>query len=168
MLSALLRDKVFCNSLPEICKPKRRLMTTFLSNALLCWDCLFVLSEAILWIIVVRLPMTNSVYRSVCISIHIYTQSLLLGFTVTNALPHELWLLVVSKLFCWQLSSMIVHFYCFKWFRYQLLSMNIASLWKSKGNAGLFFNFACGRREQTKQTKYSIGLFIFSISNAFD
>ena len=39
-----------------------------------------------------RRVLLDSVYRSVCISIHIYiyTQSLQLGFTVTNALPHDL------------------------------------------------------------------------------
>ena len=40
---------------------------------------------------------------------------------------HELWLLIVSNLFCCftKSYSRTVYLFCFKWFRYQLLSMSI-------------------------------------------
>ena len=58
-----------------------------------------------------------------------------------------------------QIYYRIVHLFYFKCFRLVL---------KSEGNAGLFSNFVWRTDTSLARRKYIIGLFIFSISNAFD
>ena len=71
------------------------------------------------------------------IYIYICMQSLYQGFTVSNGLAHELWLLIVSKLFCCfrKRYCRFVYCYYFNIFCHQLLRMIL----KTKGNALRFF-----------------------------
>ena len=71
------------------------------------------------------------------VSLHLYMQSLYQGFTVSNGLAHELWLLIVSKLCCCfrKRYYRIVYLYYFNRFCYQLLRMIL----NTKGHALRFF-----------------------------
>ena len=71
------------------------------------------------------------------VSLHLYMQSLYQGFTVSNGLAHELWLLIVSKLCCCfkKRYCRIVYCYYFNIFCHQLVRMIL----KTKGNTLRFF-----------------------------